>query len=110
MRCFGDPKDTIDSKQLKNQIYLLRFGHTSALIFKKKTQNGHFPRPRETDPYAWREKLIKMYQFIVPLKLIHPSREDDIKIYQFIVPLKLIHPEERSLSKSINLSTLQFFN
>ena len=38
VRCFGDPKDTIDSKQLKNQIYLLRFGHTRALLFKKK---GH---------------------------------------------------------------------
>ena len=37
-RCFGDAKDTIDSKQLKNQIYLLRFGHTRALLFKKK---GH---------------------------------------------------------------------
>ena len=40
--------EEIDSKQLKNQIYLLRFGHTSALLFK----NGHFPRPRETDPYV----------------------------------------------------------
>ena len=38
MRCFADAKDTIDSKQLKNQIYLLRFGHTRALLFKKK---GH---------------------------------------------------------------------
>ena len=38
MRCFGDRKDTIDSKQLKNQIYLLRFGHTRALLLKKK---GH---------------------------------------------------------------------
>ena len=38
MRCFGDAKDTIDSKQLKNQIYLLRFGHTRALLLKKK---GH---------------------------------------------------------------------
>ena len=53
MRCFGDAKDTIDSKQLKNQIYLLRFGHTRALLLKKKrTRNGHFPRPRETDPYV----------------------------------------------------------
>ena len=52
VRCFGDAKDTIDSKQLKNQIYLLRFGHTRALLLKKKrTRNGHFPRPRETDPY-----------------------------------------------------------
>jgi len=38
VRCFGDPKDTIDSEQLKNQIYLLRFGHTRALLLKKK---GH---------------------------------------------------------------------
>ena len=38
VRCVGDGKDTIDSKQLKNQIYLLRFGHTRALLFKKK---GH---------------------------------------------------------------------
>ena len=36
MRCFGDAKDTIDSKQLKNKIYLLRFGHTRALLFNKK--------------------------------------------------------------------------
>ena len=35
MRCFGDVKDTIDSKQLKNQIYVLRFGHTRGLLFKK---------------------------------------------------------------------------
>ena len=33
---FGDPKDTIDTKQLKNHVYLLRFGHTSALLLKKK--------------------------------------------------------------------------
>ena len=38
VRCFGDVKDTIDSKQLKIQIYLLRFGHTRALLLKKK---GH---------------------------------------------------------------------
>ena len=30
--------DTIDQNQLKNQIYLIRFGRTSALLFKKK---GH---------------------------------------------------------------------
>ena len=35
-RCFGDAKDTIDTKQLKNHVYLLRFGHTKALLFKKK--------------------------------------------------------------------------
>ena len=36
VRCFGNPKDTIDTKQLKNHVYLLRFGHTSALLLKKK--------------------------------------------------------------------------
>ena len=36
MRCFGDAKDTIDTKQLRNHVYLLRFGHTSALLLKKK--------------------------------------------------------------------------
>ena len=35
-RCFGDPKDTIDTKQLKNHVYLLWFGNTGALLFKKK--------------------------------------------------------------------------
>ena len=29
-------QDTIDQNQLKNQIYLIRFGHTKALLFKKK--------------------------------------------------------------------------
>ena len=52
-RCFGDAKDTIDTKQLKNHIYLLRFGHSSALLLRKKmTRKGHFPRPTETDPYV----------------------------------------------------------
>ena len=53
-RCFGDAKDTIDTKQLKNHVYLLRFGHTSALLLKKKkvTRKGHFPRLAETDPYV----------------------------------------------------------
>ena len=43
VRCFGDVKDTIDSKQLKNQIYLLRFGHTRALLFLKKWPKWQFP-------------------------------------------------------------------
>ena len=50
---FGDAKDTIDTKELKNHFYLLWFGHAIALLLKKKmTQNGYFPRPAETDPYA----------------------------------------------------------
>ena len=29
-------RDTIDQDQLKNQRYLIRFGHTKALLFSKK--------------------------------------------------------------------------
>ena len=29
-------RDTIDQDQLKNQKYLIRFGHTKALLFSKK--------------------------------------------------------------------------
>ena len=33
--------------------YLIRFGHTEALLLKKNmTLNGHFSRPAETDPYG----------------------------------------------------------
>ena len=35
-RCFRTAQDTIYQDQLKNQIYLIRFGHTKALLFKKK--------------------------------------------------------------------------
>ena len=35
-RCFNDAQDPIGQDQLKNQIYLLRFSHTRALLFKKK--------------------------------------------------------------------------
>ena len=31
-------RDTIDQGQLKNQKYLIRFGHTKALLFSKKDQ------------------------------------------------------------------------
>ena len=27
------------------------FGHMEALLLKKRTLNGHFSRPAETDPY-----------------------------------------------------------
>ena len=44
----------IPSKQLKNHVYLLRFGHKSALLLKRKkvTRKGHFPCPAETGPYG----------------------------------------------------------
>ena len=34
-RCFKDKQDPISKDQLKNQIYLIRFGHTKALLFEK---------------------------------------------------------------------------
>ena len=59
-KCFGDAKDTIGQNQLNNKIYLIRFGHTSALLLKKKkvTRKGHFPRPGESDPYKVFDKML----------------------------------------------------
>ena len=37
-KCSKGARDTIDQDQLKNQKYLIRFGHTKALLFSKK---GH---------------------------------------------------------------------
>ena len=34
--CFLGSQDPIGQDQLKNQVYLIRFGHTKALLFKKK--------------------------------------------------------------------------
>ena len=36
----------------KNWGYLIRYGHTEALL-KKMTLNGHFSRPAQTDPYIY---------------------------------------------------------
>ena len=73
-RCFGDPKDTIDTKQLKNHVYLLWFGHTSALLLKKKMiRKGHFPRPGESDPYAHQNSRRDISQVMVPIKLVITS-------------------------------------
>ena len=44
---------TPNNWELRKRGYLIRFGHTEALLFKKKrTLNGHFSRPAETDPYV----------------------------------------------------------
>ena len=37
---------------MRKRGYLIRFSHTEALLLKKRTLNGHFPRPAETDPYT----------------------------------------------------------
>ena len=39
----------------KNWGYLIRYGHTEALL-KKMTLNGHFSRPAQTDPYIYGNK------------------------------------------------------
>ena len=52
-KCFNDAQDPIGQDQLKNQIYLLRFSHTRALLFKKKW--------RETAIFPALQKLTHMY-------------------------------------------------
>ena len=51
-RCFNDAQDPIGQDQLKNQIYLLRFSHTRALLLKKKW--------RETAIFPALQKLTHM--------------------------------------------------
>ena len=62
-RCFGDGKDTPDTKQLKNHVFLLRFDHTSNLLLKKK---------------KWHEKAI----FPVLQKLTHMYIEEFHRNYR----------------------------
>ena len=53
-KCFRHPQHIRNNWELRKQGYLIRFGHTEALLLKKKkrTLNGHFSRPAETDPYV----------------------------------------------------------
>ena len=46
------PKHMRNNWELRKRGYLIRFGHTEALLFKKRTLNGHFSCPAETDPYV----------------------------------------------------------
>ena len=54
VRCFGDVKDPNNSKQLKKKL------HKRSTFPKKekRTQNCHFPRPQETDPFANSNQII----------------------------------------------------
>ena len=38
-------------RALREGIQIIKFGHTEALLLKKRTLNGHFSRPAQTDPY-----------------------------------------------------------
>ena len=52
-KCFRHLKHMRNNWELRKRGYLIRFGHTEALLLKKKrTLNGHFSRPAETDPYV----------------------------------------------------------
>ena len=53
-KCFRHPQHMRNNWELRKRGYLIRFGHTEALLLKKKrTSNGHFSRPAETDPYVF---------------------------------------------------------
>ena len=50
-KCFRHVQHMRNNWELRKRGYLIRFGHTEALLLKKMTLNGHFSRPAETDPY-----------------------------------------------------------
>ena len=51
-KCSWHAKHMRNNWELRKRGYLIRIGHTEALLLKKKrTLNGHFSRPAETDPY-----------------------------------------------------------
>ena len=48
----------------KSNLSFTVWPHESSTFFKKRTRNGHFPRPRETDPYMVTiNKLLNKSQF-----------------------------------------------
>ena len=51
-KCFRHLQHMRNNWELRKRGYLIRFGHTEALLLKKRTLNGHFSRPAETDPYV----------------------------------------------------------
>ena len=51
-KCFRHAQHMRNNWELRKRGYLIRFGHTEALLLKKMTLNGHFSRPAETDPYV----------------------------------------------------------
>ena len=55
-KCFRHAQHMRNNWELRKQGYLIRFGHTEALLLKKRTLNGHFSRPAETDPYVLKNR------------------------------------------------------
>ena len=60
---------------MRKRGYLIRFGHTEALLLKKMTLNGHFSRPAETDPYVTRHSSYFLLQG-VKINKIHLERTE----------------------------------
>ena len=57
-KCFRHLQHMRNNWELRKRGYLIRFGHTNALLLKKRTLNGHFSFPAQTDPYGYIHKLI----------------------------------------------------
>ena len=65
-KCFRHAKHMRNNWELRKRGYLIRFGHTEALLLKKRTLNGHFSRPAETDPYVFPILWIRNYLTHLP--------------------------------------------
>ena len=65
-RCFNDAQDPIGQDQLKNQIYLLRFSHTRALLLKKSDAKRPFSPPCRNWPIYIHILYIFIYIFLLP--------------------------------------------
>ena len=80
-KCFRHEKHMRNNWKLRKRGYLIRFSHTEALLFKKKrTLNGHFSRPAETDPY-----VLYMCTFIRTLKIRNLGCVRHWNLYQLLI-------------------------
>ena len=63
--------------ELRKRGYLIRFGHTEALLWKKRTLNGHFSRPAQTDPNEHQYALCMIWDWLVctAFKLLYKDLE-----------------------------------
>ena len=77
-KCFRHLQHMRNNRELRKRGYLIRVGHTEALLEKK----GHFSRPAETDPYVDGLEHFFHRSIIIP-----PSREGITTLF-----MKGIHP------------------
>ena len=62
-KCFWHAQHMRNNWELRKRGYLIRFGHKEALLLEKRTLNGHFSRPAETDPYVLFCRSPNQYNF-----------------------------------------------